>query len=184
MRRQVTSLILASLWIAGGLAGAQTGQPGKAESIASPATARATLKDAAGKSIGEASLRETPSGVLIAVDLSGAPAGVHAFHVHGTGKCEPPKFDSAGGHLGAAAKQHGFLNSAGPHAGDLPNVHVPADGRLSFEVLLPGATLSSGSGALLDADGAALVLHAAADDYRTNPAGAAGDRIACGVITR
>ena len=72
----------------------------------------------------------------------------------------------------------------GEKTGDLPNVHVPADGRLAFEVLLPGATLSSGSGALLDADGAALMLHAGADDYRTNPAGAAGDRIACGVITR
>jgi len=180
MTRYVASLTLATICVTGGLAAAQT----SGESTTSPETARATLKDATGKSIGDASLRETPNGVLISVDLSSAPAGVHAFHVHETGKCEPPKFLSAGGHLGSTAKQHGFLNDAGPHAGDLPNVHVPADGRLSFEVFLPGATLSKGHEALLDADGAALVLHAAADDYRTNPAGAAGDRIACGVITR
>ncbi len=175
MGRYAASLTLAALGCSTALVLAQV--------PASPVTARATLKDAAGQAVGDAALKETPNGVLINVTLTAAPAGVHAFHVHSVGKCEGPKFDSAGPHLGAPAKQHGFLNDAGPHAGDLPNVHVPADGKLSFEVFLAGAALGQGS-TLLDADGAALMLHAGADDYRTNPAGAAGDRIACGVVEK
>jgi superoxide dismutase, Cu-Zn family len=154
--------------------------------LASPAvaagSATATLRDASGKEVGRATLTETTSGLLIRLDVTSAPQGEHALHFHAVGKCEPPDFKSAGPHFNPAEAKHGIENPEGPHAGDMPNLHVPADGRLSIEVLNQAVTLS-GKSALLDDDGAALVIHAAADDYRTDPAGNAGDRIACGVIT-
>jgi Cu-Zn family superoxide dismutase len=128
-------------------------------------------------------LRETPGGVLISVDLRGVPPGVHAFHVHATGKCDPPGFQSAGGHFAPGGTHHGLAAQEMPHAGDLPNVHVPDSGSLSFEVLAP-VTLGPGDRSLFDADGAAVVLHATADDYASDPAGNAGARIACGIVTR
>jgi superoxide dismutase, Cu-Zn family len=142
-------------------------------------SAEATLHDAEKKTVGSATLEETPQGILIHASLDGVPAGVHAFHVHETGKCEPP-FTSAGGHWNPGSKSHGFESEKGAHAGDLPNIHVPDSGKLEFEVLAPGAKLAE----MLDADGAALVIHAGADDYATDPAGDAGDRIACGVIEK
>jgi Cu-Zn family superoxide dismutase len=154
--------------------------------LASPASAAgsatASLKDATGKEVGTAALTETPSGVLIRLDLTAVPSGEHALHFHAVGKCEPPDFKSAGPHFNPAEHKHGLENPEGPHAGDMPNLHVPGDGKLSIEVLNQAVTLS-GKSALLDADGAALVIHAAADDYQTDPAGNAGDRIACGVVT-
>ena len=154
--------------------------------LASPAfavdKASAVLKDANGNEVGKVALTATPSGVLMSLDLTTVPAGEHAFHVHAVGKCEPPDFKSAGPHFNPDETKHGLMNPEGPHAGDMPNLHVPADGKLQIEVLNPLVTLSAES-ALLDADGAALVIHAAADDYKTDPAGNAGDRIACGVIT-
>ena len=146
------------------------------------ATATAEMKNAQGETVGQARLRETPNGVLVAVTFTKAPAGEHAFHVHQTGRCEAPKFESAGGHFSPAGKHHGFMAANGPHAGDLPNVHVPKDGKLEFEFLIDKVTLREGESSLLDANGAALVLHAGADDYKTDPSGGAGDRIACGVI--
>jgi Cu-Zn family superoxide dismutase len=143
--------------------------------------AGATLKDADGKEVGTATLTDTPSGVLIRLDLTSVPAGNHAFHIHAVGKCEPPDFKSAGGHFNPDKTEHGLENPEGPHAGDMPNIHVPADGTLNVEVLNVDAALS-GDFALLDEDGAALVIHAGPDDYRTDPAGDAGARIACGVI--
>jgi Cu-Zn family superoxide dismutase len=146
------------------------------------AGATVELKDAQGSKVGEASLRPSPNGVLFDVTLTGATAGDHALHIHQTGRCDPPDFKSAGGHFRPAGKEHGFLDPNGPHAGDLPNLHVPPGGRLEVEVLADHVTLDEGANALLDSDGAALVMHAKADDYRTDPAGAAGDRVACGVI--
>ena len=98
--------------------------------------------------------------------------------MHSVGRCDPPDFASAGAHWNPAGKQHGLNNPAGPHAGDLPNVEVAANGVLGATVTLPGATMVS----LLDADGAALVIHASADDYVTDPSGNSGARIACAVI--
>jgi Cu-Zn family superoxide dismutase len=144
-------------------------------------SATASLKDASGNEVGKAALTETPSGLLIRLDLTAAPSGEHALHFHAVGKCEPPDFKSAGPHFNPGEHKHGIENPEGPRAGDMPNLHVPGDGRLSLEVLNPAVTLS-GKAALLDEDGSALVIHAAADDYRTDPAGNAGDRIACGVI--
>jgi Cu-Zn family superoxide dismutase len=153
---------------------------------ASPALAvdraSAVLKDAQGKEVGRATLSSTPSGALLNLTLTAAPPGVHALHIHAVGKCEPPKFESAGPHFNPDQTKHGIMNPEGPHAGDLPNLHVPADGHLEVEFLDPVVTLSQEAG-LIDADGAALVIHAGADDYTTDPAGNAGDRIACGVIT-
>jgi Cu-Zn family superoxide dismutase len=142
------------------------------------------FQSATNQLIGEAVLRETPHGVLVAVALRDLPPGEHGFHVHETGECLPP-FMSAGGHLNPAHAGHGFLAEDGAHLGDLPNLVVPESGRVRLELLIPGATLAGDdASALLDADGSAFVVHAGPDDYRTNPAGDAGDRIACGVVAR
>jgi Cu-Zn family superoxide dismutase len=157
-----------------------------AMALASPAlavdTASAVLKDASGEEVGTATLTATPSGAMLDLKLTAVPPGVHALHIHAVGKCEPPKFESAGPHFNPDQTKHGIMNPEGPHAGDLPNIHVPADGKLEVEFLDPVVTISQES-ALLDADGASIVIHAGVDDYKTDPAGNAGDRIACGVIT-
>ena len=146
-------------------------------------SARSTLYNSSRQVVGQATLQQTRQGVLITVDLSGAPPGTHAFHIHETGRCEPD-FSAAGGHFNPGNDQHGLLNPQGAHAGDLPNVHIPDSGRLRFEVLARDVRLVGGANALLDGDATALMLHAFADDYRSDPAGAAGDRIVCGVVGR
>lgn len=144
-------------------------------------TANATLRNAAGATVGTATLTEATVGLLISGTVSGLPAGTHAIHVHAVGQCAPT-FAAAGGHFNPTVRRHGFRSPDGHHAGDLPNLHVPAGGSLTFELTLAGVRLG-GTDGLLDADGASLVIHAGADDYVTDPAGASGDRIACGVIT-
>lgn len=144
-------------------------------------SASATLKNADGTEIGTAKLTETPNGVLIALDVSGIPAGMHAFHVHAVGKCEGPDFKSAGPHFNPDDAKHGIMSQQGPHAGDMPNLEVPADGKFQVEVLNTLVRLK-GENSVFDDDGAAVVIHAKADDYKTDPAGDAGDRIACGVL--
>ena len=145
-------------------------------------SARATLRTASGGSAGVVTLQETPNGLLVTADLAGLPAGTHAMHFHTVGRCDPD-FAAAGGHFNPAGRQHGLRNPQGKHAGDLPNVNVPETGALRVELLLTDVSLS-GKNALLDADGSAVVIHALADDYVTDPAGGAGARIACGVIER
>ncbi len=145
--------------------------------------ASAVLKDPQGHEVGKVTLVAVPTGILLDVDLSALPAGDHALHIHGVGKCEPPSFKSAGGHFNPLEEEHGLMNLEGPHAGDMPNIHVPDNGKLKIEVLNPMVTLS-GDNAILDGDGSALVIHAGADDYTTNPSGDAGARIACGVVTK
>jgi Cu-Zn family superoxide dismutase len=140
------------------------------------------LKDASGKEVGQAALVQTPHGVLVKLSLKGAVPGDHAFHVHAVGKCEPP-FTSAGGHFNPGGKKHGIEATEGAHAGDMPNLHIPASGELVIEIENPMISLVKGQPtSVFDADGSALVIHAAADDYKTDPTGNAGDRIACGVI--
>jgi Cu-Zn family superoxide dismutase len=148
-----------------------------------PVTAHAEIIGDSRKTIGRADLVEVPSGVLITLQVSHLLPGVHALHVHETGRCDPPAFESAGGHFNPTARTHGFHDPGGPHAGDLPNVYVPESGFLKAELRMPDLTLSSGPRSLLDADRAALVIHIGPDDYRTDPAGVSGSRVACGVIT-
>ena len=146
-------------------------------------TAKATLKDAGGKEVGQANLVQTPHGVLVKLSLKGAMPGEHAFHVHAVGKCEPP-FTSAGGHFNPGTKKHGLESAEGAHAGDMPNLHIPASGELVIEIADPMISLVKGQPhSVFDADGSALVIHAGADDYKSDPTGNAGDRIACGVIS-
>lgn len=145
--------------------------------------ATANLKDADGNSAGTVTLAETPNGVFLEAELTGLPPGEHGFHIHTTGKCEPD-FGAAGGHLQGDTEVHGFIVADGPHAGDMPNIHVPESGVLHVEVFNTAISFETGSGALFDADGAAIVIHAGADDYASQPAGDAGSRIACGVIER
>ncbi len=145
--------------------------------------AYATLKDANGKEVGRAIFTATPSGALLDLTLTAAQPGVHALHIHAVGKCEGPDFKSAGPDFNPDRTKHGIMNPEGPHAGDLPNIHVPADGKLEVEVLNPVVTISQ-EAALLDTDGSSIVIHANADDYQTDPEGNAGAGIACGVIMR
>jgi Cu-Zn family superoxide dismutase len=165
-------VVIAGLVLAAGMAVAVAQEPAKAE-----------LKDAQGQTVGTAVLTETPHGVLIHATLTNVPAGVHAFHIHQTGACVAP-FTTAGGHFNPTAKQHGMENPMGMHAGDMPNIEVPAGGHLTFDVLAPNITLAAGPASVFDADGSAIVIHQGVDDYKSDPAGNAGARIACGVITK
>ena len=156
-------------------------QPAEGET-AGMATATATMMGLDGAEHGTVTLEQTPNGVLLTADLTGVPAGVHGFHVHETGACEPP-FQSAGGHFNPTDANHGFLDEGGPHAGDMPNIHVPESGDLMIEILNPMISLNEGEeGYLMDEDGSAILIHAGGDDYETDPAGDSGDRIACGVV--
>lgn len=149
---------------------------------AEPTAAQSVLKDAKGRVLGKADLAETPHGVAVRVHFEGMPPGTHAFHIHDVGQCQPP-FDSAGGHFNPGGKKHGFANPDGWHAGDLPSIHVPDSGALEIEVFAPGVRLGGPRG-LLDQNGAALMVHEGPDDYRSDPAGNAGARIACGAIEK
>jgi Cu-Zn family superoxide dismutase len=145
-------------------------------------TASATLKNAEGKDVGTARLTQTPAGVLINLSVKGLAAGEHAFHIHAVGKCEPP-FTTAGGHFNPANKKHGMMTADGHHAGDMPNLHIPASGELAVEIVNADITLDKGKpNSVFDADGSAVVIHAGKDDYKTDPTGDAGGRIACGPI--
>ncbi len=146
--------------------------------------ATASLKGPDGADHGTVTFTQTPAGVLIAAELTGLPPGVHGFHLHETGACEPD-FGAAGGHYNPTDAEHGFMAAGGPHAGDMPNIHVPDSGDLTIEVLNAHVTLEEGAvGTLFDEDGTAVVVHAGADDYESQPAGDAGDRIACGVVEK
>ena len=150
---------------------------------AAPA-ATATLRDAQGKNVGTATLTPAEGGVKINVTVSGVAPGLHGFHLHAIGKCEGPDFKSAGGHFNPGSKEHGLENPKGSHAGDMPNLSVGPDGSGKGEFLARGASLDAGPGSLFPEVGTAVVLHAAADDMKSDPAGNAGARIACGLVER
>ena len=167
-----------------GFAGTLALASGAAANPATTTTAEVYLQNAANESVGKATLRDTPHGVLMELDLTNLPPGGHAFHIHERGQCKPP-FESAGGHMNPGSRHHGFEAATGAHAGDLPNLVVPDSGKLKVELLARDVRLSEASGkGLLDADGSALVVHEKADDHKTDPAGNSGARIACGIVTR
>lgn len=183
MRQSVTALSALILGMAvGANPSGQSRTPDEPTSSESAVTASATLADAQGRSIGKAHLRQTPHGVLLKLDLENAAPGTHGLHVHEAGQCERPSFKSAGGHYNPLGKQHGFLNPGGRHAGDLPNIEIPKTGQLSIEQFLADVRLKPGPKSLLDDNGSAIVLHSTRDDYASDPAGMAGDRLACGEI--
>lgn len=142
----------------------------------------ATLRFANGLPAGTAQLYDHGSEVSISIALAGFEPGTHGAHLHTTGSCQPPDFTSAGGHLNPVGKEHGFENPQGAHLGDLPNATVGPGRGATVSATLQG-TRSEVLSAIFDADGTAVVIHAGADDYRTDPAGASGARVACGVLT-
>jgi Cu-Zn family superoxide dismutase len=135
--------------------------------------------NSAGKEVGSVHIEHMPSTTLFLITLHDMPPGVHGIHIHAVAKCDPPSFDSAGPHFNPTNSQHGMKNPKGPHAGDLPNITIPASGNLETTVMVDGARQWSGEGGILDGDGASLVIHANADDYTTDPSGNSGPRIAC-----
>lgn len=152
---------------------------------ANPLTATANLVDTKGKTIGTAAFTQTDDGVNITLAARGLPKnGTLAWHIHQTGTCDASgKFASAGSHFNPLNKSHGFENTKGHHAGDLPNLKIDGNGVVTTSVTTPNISLMKGvNTSLFDADGSALVLHTKADDYTSQPAGNAGDRLACGVI--
>lgn len=146
--------------------------------LADAPSASATLVTASGTPAGRAIATAVAGGLRVTIDAVDLPPGTHGAHVHAVGACDAPAFASVGPHWNPLGRKHGSMNPAGPHQGDLPNLIVGTDGRGTVGVVIPGATMAD----LLDADGAAIVVHAAPDDLATDPSGNSGGRIACGVL--
>jgi Cu-Zn family superoxide dismutase len=156
--------------------------PAMANEAAPAAAQSAQLVDANGKAIGQVAISEDANGVTLKVTAAGLPAGTHGVHLHEKGMCEGPKFESAGAHWNPATKQHGRDNPMGAHLGDLANMEAADGAEASSTYLVAGVTVGGATNALADADGTSLVVHAKADDYKTDPSGNSGDRIACAVL--
>lgn len=173
MSRRLVSLLALLCWV------------GVAHST--PASAKATkvdLKNAQGESVGSATLTPSGKGIKIRLSAMNLPAGEHAIHVHETAKCDPPDFKSAGGHFNPDGKHHGLKNPEGPHAGDMENFTVKPDGTARTSLTNANVNLGSDAHSVFTNGGTALVIHAKPDDMKSDPAGNAGDRIACGVISK
>jgi Cu-Zn family superoxide dismutase len=173
MTRQTAAIAITAILSVGVLCGATK-------------TVKVSMTDATGKPVGTAVIteRKPGAGVTIRLNLSGLTPGVHAIHIHQNAKCEAPLFTSAGGHFNPAGKKHGTLNPDGHHNGDMPNFTVKPDGTAKATIRDADVTLGDGPNSLFASGGTALMVHAKADDYKTDPSGSAGDRVACGTITK
>jgi superoxide dismutase, Cu-Zn family len=152
--------------------------------LPSTAKVKVDLKDAQGKDVGYVVILEKGSGVILTLNLHDLPSGEHAIHFHQNPKCEPPDFKSAGPHFNPENKKHGFDNPEGHHAGDMHNFTVDANGKATATVDDPEVRLGEGPNSLFSNGGTAIIIHAKADDYKTDPSGNSGDRIACGLVTK
>jgi Cu-Zn family superoxide dismutase len=173
MNKQTVSIAIAGLF-------------GAAALYAASKPVTVALKDAKGQSVGTATISEPKAGagVTIKLNLKGLTPGEHALHIHQMAKCEAPGFTTAGPHFNPGMKKHGLQNPDGAHAGDMPNFTATANGTAKATISDPRVTLGAGDNSVFTGGGTALVIHAKADDLKTDPAGNAGDRIACGTITK
>jgi Cu-Zn family superoxide dismutase len=162
-----------------GIAGA-----GQSRGTAGPAAPAASVEihDAGGSLRATGTLRQGADGIAVHIEAHGMAPGSYGIHVHAIGQCGGGGFSSAGPHWNPTGKQHGRDNPMGMHEGDLPNLVIAAGGSGVLDAVIAGGSLDNGPAALLDADGAAIVIHAAADDYKTDPSGNSGARVACGVV--
>ena len=176
MRQRIQAAAVAALAVC-------LAMPAIGDTHGSATAAKAVLIDSAGEAVGQVRLEQAPKGVILQVQAAGLPPGPHGIHLHANGSCEPD-FKAAKGHVNPGGIAHGLRHPDGPDAGDLPNLFVAADGSAQAEFYTTRVTIAPGGQqpALLDADGAAVIIHANADDHRTQPIGGAGGRIACGVI--
>lgn len=158
-------------------------ESGPIESTIGPPTLAADLRDSQGRTRARATVEQSGDSLRVRVEATAMTPGSYGAHIHTTGRCDPPAFTTAGPHWNPTGQKHGKDNPQGMHKGDLPNLTVGPDGRGSFEYTIPHAILSGMLPTkLVDGDGAAVVIHAKADDHRTDPSGNSGDRIACGVL--
>lgn len=178
MKKISTILLCAGISIVPGMAAGQEQETPPSD------PPHADLIGTDGEVIGTAVFVETPNGLMISVAVEGLPAGEHGFHIHSKGICDPAEgFKTAGGHFAPRGHQHGLKLAEGPHAGDMPNQFVGSDGVLRATVFNDRVTLGEGFNSLTDEDGSALVIHAGPDDYKSQPTGDAGGRLACAVIS-
>jgi Cu-Zn family superoxide dismutase len=161
--------------VLGACAERSTGAPEAREAVAE-------LKTARGERAGVAVLRQEDGRVRIVVQVEGLTPGQHGIHVHEVGLCDPPNFDSAGDHVNPLGRMHGLQDPSGGHAGDLPNLEADTSGRARYTAVTDRLTLLGGPTSVFDADGSSIVIHAKADDQRSQPAGESGDRVGCGEI--
>lgn len=164
---------------------AAAGDPGPPTAVSTigPPRLAADLRDAQGRTRARATAETSGDSLRVRVEAVGMSAGAYGAHLHISGRCEGPGFESAGPHWNPTGQMHGKDNPKGMHLGDLPNLLVGTDGRGSFEYTIPNAQLSGMlPTALIDGDGASVVIHASPDDFRTDPSGKSGARIACGVL--
>lgn len=180
MRHTLPVLVLA-LAAACATSGSSAGSEASNSASTSPGSAQATVRDQSGRVLGMLTVTEVGPGFVTTGTLEHLPPGIHGIHLHAIGSCEG-SFTSAGGHWNPTGHQHGFDNPQGPHVGDLQNITAGTDSSAGVAVNNRGGGMLRGIGGLIDGDGAAIVVHAGPDDYRTDPAGNSGARIACGIL--
>jgi Cu-Zn family superoxide dismutase len=181
MKRAAIMATLVATALAAGACATRPAAP-TAPPVPADVSAQADIRDGGGRTVARASAIQTGDALRVRVEAAGLPPGIYGAHIHMIGRCAPPAFDSAGAHWNPTGRQHGRDNPQGQHLGDLPNLMVGTDRRGSYEFTVPSAWLAGGARPVLDADGAAIVIHARPDDYRTDPSGNSGARIACGEL--